>query len=210
MELRMLVGKGQRAGRAKIQESRICERPDSGFASCVLCLESCVLCLVSCVLTAASFAGANVLVGQTPVSTAPAHSTEVTLYFLHTEELKLATEKRAISQAANTVEQIKLTVAELIKGPTTMLERTIPEETQVREVFLDEKGCAYVDFSRDISQKHPGGTTGELITISSIVNTLTTNFPEEIRKVRILIGGREAETIAGHIDISRPIFPFEL
>ena len=80
----------------------------------------------------------------------------------------------------------------------------------MREVFLDEKGCAYVDFSRAISEKHLGGTSGELATIASIVNTLAANFPEEIRKVRILIDGKEARTIAGHIDISRPIFPFEL
>ena len=44
-------------------------------------------------------------------------STEVSLYFLDTEELKLATERRTINQAANTVEQIRLTIVELVKGP---------------------------------------------------------------------------------------------
>ena len=134
-------------------------------------------------------------------------STEISLYFADTELPKLVVEKRTINQAANIVEQIKSTVAELIKGPTTALVSTIPEGTMVREVFLDEKGCAYVDFSRAISEKHPGGTSGELVTIASIVNTLTVNFPEEIRKVRILIDGKEARTLAGHIDISRPISP---
>lgn len=156
-----------------------------------------------CILAAAIFAHEDVF-AQAP------RSTEVSLYFMDAEELKLMVEKRTIGQAVNIVEQMKLTVAELIKGPTTVLMSTIPEETKVREVFLDEKGCAYVDFSRAISQNHPGGTTGELVTVSSIVNTLTTNFPEEIRKVQILIGGKEAKTIAGHIDISRPVFPFRL
>lgn len=170
-----------------------------------------VLCSVSCrvnlwlvvfwVLAAAAFACEYALAEAQ-------RTTMVSLYFMDAEKLELAAERRTINQAANTVEQIKLTVVELIKGPTTALVSTIPEETEVREVFLDEKGCAYVDFSRAISQNHPGGTTGELITISSIVNTLTENFPEEIRKVRILIGGKETGTIAGHIDISRPIFPF--
>ena len=158
-----------------------------------------------CVLAASSF-------GREDVFGEVSRSTGVFLYFMDTEELRLVTERRTISQAANTVEQIKLTVAGLIEGPppTSALIRTIPEETEVREVFLDEKGCAYVDFSRAISQNHPGGTTGELVTIASIVNTLTANFPEDVQKVRILIGGKEAKTIAGHIDISRPIFPFEL
>ena len=150
------------------------------------------------------------LVASIVAAEAAPRSTQVSLYFMDTEELKLAVEKRSISQAETIIEQIKHTVAELIKGPTTALVSTIPGETEVREVFLDEKGCAYVDFSLAISRGHSGGTTGELATISSIVNTLTANFPEEIRQVRILIDGREAETIAGHIDISRPIFPFEL
>ena len=81
----------------------------------------------------------------------------------------LLAEKRAVSQAANIVEQIRSTVVELIRGPTTALVSAIPEGTMVREVFLDEKGCAYVDFSRAISENHPGGTTGELVTIASIV-----------------------------------------
>lgn len=158
---------------------------------------------IICMLAVVSFARGGVSV-ETP------GSTEIFLYFAHPEVLKLSTEKRTISQAANTVEQVRLTIVELIKGPTIVLAPTIPAGTLVRAVFLDEKGCAYVDFSRSISEKHPGGTSGELVTIASIVNTLTANFPEVIRKVRILIDGKEAETIAGHIDISRPIFPFEL
>ena len=158
---------------------------------------------MSCVLVVAGFARQD---GFAQVS----RSTTVSLYFVDVEELKLVAERRTISRAASTVEQIKLTVTELVKGPKTDLISTIPEETEVREVFLDEKGCAYVDFSRAISRNHPGGTTGELVTISSIVSTLTANFPEEIQKVQILIDGKEAESIAGHIDISRPISPFEL
>ena len=162
-----------------------------------------LLYLVICVLVVADFTHEDMFAGVP-------RSTEVSLYFVDTEELELVAERRTIDQAASTVEQMKLTVAELIKGPTTALISTIPEETKVREAFLDANGCAYVDFSRAISEKHPGGTTGELVTISSIVKTLTVNFPEEVRKVRILISGKEAETIAGHIDISKPIFPFEL
>ena len=155
------------------------------------------------VLAVASFAR-----GGPPVETSV--DSEVSLYFADVESLKLSIEKRTISQTENIVEQIKLVVSELTKGPATELAPTIPAGTSVREVFLDEKGCAYVDFSAALSENHPGGTTSELVTIASIVNTLTKNFPEAVQKVRIIIDGKEAETIAGHIDISRPIFPFEI
>ncbi|MBD3183575.1 hypothetical protein GF312_14880 [Candidatus Poribacteria bacterium] len=138
-------------------------------------------------------------------------TTEISLYFMDSNVLRLIVEKRSIELIPNTVNQMKMVINELLKGPiSAKLLACIPEGTELREIFLDEKGCAYVDFSRTISQKHPGGTTGELVTIASIVNTLSANFPEEVRKIRILIDGKEAKTLVSHIDISGPIFPFEL
>ena len=58
-------------------------------------------------------------------------------------------------------------------------------------------GMAYVDFSSTISANHPGGMVNEQATVYSIVNSLTYNLPE-IRQVKILVGGAEKETLAGH------------
>jgi len=133
---------------------------------------------------------------------------EIKLYFLDPEGNNFVPEKRYISQYGNITDQVKLTILELARGPQTGLVPSIPQGIDIREVFVDEKQCAYVDFTRSITQNHNGGTTGELITIASIVNTLTNSFPKHISKVRILIDGKEAKTIVGHIDISKPIFPF--
>ncbi len=132
----------------------------------------------------------------------------VSLYFLDIENQRLVPERRTLDFSGNIIDQIKITLIELIRGPLTSLAHTIPQGVEVREVFLDEKGCAYINFSRALSQNHPGGTTGEMITVASIVKTLTSTFPKEIHKVQILIDNRESKSIAGHIDISKPIFPF--
>lgn len=137
-------------------------------------------------------------------------STNIYLYFLDISSDRLKSEMRSINQAMSTVDQAKLTLTELVKGSTTGLKSTIPEGTVLLELFIDEKGCAYASFSYPLSQNHPGGITAELITIGSIVQTLASNFPEEIQKVQILIGNKEAKTLAGHIDISKPIPPFEI
>ncbi len=134
---------------------------------------------------------------------------EIKLYFLDQEGNNLVPEKRYISQYGNITDHIKLAILELSRGPQTALIPTVPQNIDIREVFVDEKQCAYIDLGRSIIQNHNGGTTGELFTISSIVNTLTESFPKNIRKVRFLIDGREAKTMAGHIDISKPIFPFK-
>jgi hypothetical protein len=43
-------------------------------------------------------------------------------------------------------------------------------------------------------------------TVFAVVNTLTYNF-KSIKRVFILIDGSEKETLAGHIDLSRPLLP---
>jgi hypothetical protein len=59
-----------------------------------------------------------------------------------------------------------------------------------------------VDFSKEITSRHPGGLQEELATIYSIVNTITENVPG-VDRVRILIQGMEAESLAGHIALNR-------
>ena len=78
---------------------------------------------------------------------------------------------------------------------------------------LSETGCANCsslrkDWQLSISRKrqalrHPGGLAMELASIYSVVNSLTQNVGK-IGRVQILIEGAEAETLAGHIDLSHP------
>ncbi|MBQ5389910.1 MAG: GerMN domain-containing protein, partial [Anaerovibrio sp.] len=48
-----------------------------------------------------------------------------------------------------------------------------------------------------------GGSTGEEMLVGSLVNTLT-EFPE-IKKVQILVEGKEIDSLSGHLDLSRPV-----
>ena len=62
----------------------------------------------------------------------------------------------------------------------------------------------YVDLSPELRQNHPGGTTNEILTVYAIVSALTTNLPA-VTGVQILIDGKEVDTLAGHLDLRRPI-----
>ena len=53
------------------------------------------------------------------------------------------------------------------------------------------------------SKNFVGGSTGEEFLVGSVVDTLT-NFPE-IKRVKILVQGREIETLSGHMDLSTPL-----
>jgi hypothetical protein len=97
----------------------------------------------------------------------------------------------------------RLIDAQLQPAPAPLLQ-AIPDGTSVRGVFIGEHGDAYVDMSGDISRNHPGGSLEELFTVYALVNVLTVNLPA-ITSVQILVDGREVETIAGHVDIRRPL-----
>lgn len=91
---------------------------------------------------------------------------------------------------------------QLIKGPNEPgLNRTIPKGVKLLGIEL-EKGIAKVNFSRELSTNHWGGSSGESATISSIVYTLTAL--QGIDKVQILIEGKTGETIAGHVILDQP------
>jgi hypothetical protein len=42
------------------------------------------------------------------------------------------------------------------------------------------------------------------MTVYTIVNAILTNLPN-LQEVQILIGGQEADTLAGHVDLRRPL-----
>jgi hypothetical protein len=49
------------------------------------------------------------------------------------------------------------------------------------------------------------GSSDEILTVYAIINSLTENVPA-IRRVGVLVGGRERDTF-GHLDLSRPLPP---
>ena len=71
-------------------------------------------------------------------------------------------------------------------------------------LFIGERGDAFVDLSGEVRGKHPGGALGELFTVYAIVNAITVNLPA-ITRVQILIDGKEADTLAGHVDLRHPL-----
>ena len=97
----------------------------------------------------------------------------------------------------------RATVQELIKGPMDEeLSATVPEETRLLDINI-AGGLCTVDLSKEFKENHWGGSSGEILTVYSLVNTLT-QFPT-VEQVEILIEGQKIETLAGHMDLSVPV-----
>lgn len=116
----------------------------------------------------------------------------------------LVMEERTVPFSADLADQVRVVVEELIRGSQTGLESTLVPETKVLDVFVAPRGVGYVDLSKHASEGQHEGSDAELLAVYSVVNSVTVNLPS-IKRVQILIDGRPASTLAGHVDISRPL-----
>ena len=102
--------------------------------------------------------------------------------------------------------QLRGVVEELVHGSKIGLGPTLAPDTKVLDVFVTARGIAYVDLSQEVVAGHSGGSEAERMTIYSVVNTLSTSFPA-VKRVQILVEDKPAQTLAGHIDLTRPLPP---
>lgn len=128
---------------------------------------------------------------------------QVFLYFCDRDGDFLMSEERSVTHSDDPVGLGRQIVKAIIEGPREGLVRTVPAEARLNAFFVAEGGVAYADFNEALREYHPGGVQTETMSIYSIVNSLVLNVPE-IKQVKILIGGREAATLAGHIDVRLP------
>jgi germination protein M len=128
----------------------------------------------------------------------------VKLFFQAADRSGLVIEERAVALAPDLSRQVRTVVEELARGSRIGLQPTLPAATRVLDVFVSARGVAYVDLSKEVAQEHPGGSEAELITVYSVVNSLTANFPA-VKRVQILVDDRPTPTLAGHVDLTRPL-----
>ena len=102
--------------------------------------------------------------------------------------------------------QIHQAVEELINWDGTSTVSPVAPEAGVRETWVSPGGIAYLDFDQSFYDFSGGGSLGELHTIYGILHTITESFPE-IVAVQFLVEGERKDTLAGHIDLSRPLLP---
>lgn len=130
----------------------------------------------------------------------------VTLYFSEEEGEYLVGEKREIPKKESVEEEAKEAIIELIRGPRGELIPTLPSQTELLGLQLDQRGLARVNFNRALTKNHPGGSSAEMMTVYSVVNSLTSNFPN-IKRVQFLVEGKQVETIAGHLSLRQSVPP---
>jgi germination protein M len=108
--------------------------------------------------------------------------------------------KPVLYKVTNSGDQHVQALEALFAGPPkqSKLLPIFPKETKVLGFSL-KNGIAYVNLNRNATQLNVGSSV-EVLAVASIVNTLT-KFPDVFR-VKLLIEGKEIESLAGHVDVT--------
>jgi hypothetical protein len=77
----------------------------------------------------------------------------------------------------------------------------VPAGADIREVYIVDPGLAVIDLNSAFADGHRSGVLVEELTVTSMVETLSENIPG-INRVKILIDGKQRDTLAGHADLA--------
>ena len=139
-----------------------------------------------------------------PAASTPGRKIKARLYYVSADGARLTGVDREVAYADGAAGQAQEIVNAQLSAVAAPLVSAIPPGTMLRALYLTNKGEAFVDLSKEVSTAHTGGTQDELLTIYAIVDALTSNLPA-VTSVQLLVDGKEVDTLAGHIDLRRPL-----
>jgi len=137
-----------------------------------------------------------------PVSNLPdntPHSVKVTLYFPNADASGLIPTDRTVVVADQEI--IKAMFSELASPPPG-IQNPLPKGTTLLSASVKDD-VATIDLSTEFRKNFGGGSTGEQMTMYSIVDTLTT-LPD-VHSVQFLLDGKKLDGILGNLDTSTPL-----
>jgi germination protein M len=145
-------------------------------------------------------------VARQPVIEPPAATPKIKarLFYLTADGLKLQPSEQEVPLGTTAAAQARHLVEAQLAPPPSTLVSAVPQGTALKELFLTPRGEAYVDLSAEVVKNHSGGSLDEMLTVYTLVAVLTENLPS-VTGVQILIDGHEVDTLAGHVDLRRPL-----
>jgi hypothetical protein len=136
----------------------------------------------------------------------------VTLYVAYDDDNRLVPQKLQIPLPAGKQQRAETILRALL---AIYLQKASPHPlgrgSDLRAVYLidspaatPESSLAVIDLNAPFADGHRSGILVESLTVASLVETLSANVPG-IHRVKILVEGKDRDTLAGHADLSNLI-----
>ncbi len=135
----------------------------------------------------------------------PSQAREIQMYFAQEDSPDYAEATLVVAKTDSLRKQMSRLLARMGTKTGKTGEPTLwPLAFKVRSAYLRSGGILILDFEKAVQYNQGVSAYTELLAVRSLLRTITANYAE-VQSVQFLIGGQESETLAGHVDISRPL-----
>lgn len=117
---------------------------------------------------------------------------------------QLQIEERKIPRRTGWMALGSATIEEYLKGPADQTSSSIPKDVKLNGLYKGADKILYVDLSDGFRRNFRGDALAEFLLMKGLYETVISNV-EDIRDVKVLIDGREAETLGGHFYLMYPL-----
>ncbi|MEW6602730.1 MAG: hypothetical protein AB1499_17295 [Nitrospirota bacterium] len=93
---------------------------------------------------------------------------------------------------------------QLIAAEDVIRRQIEPYKVRLIDLYMDNEGVIYIDLGEEIKRNFSGGVRDELGLIAGLYKGIKAVVPG-CTALRFLVQSSEAESLGGHIDISRPV-----
>jgi hypothetical protein len=138
----------------------------------------------------------------------PGASSETDDYFIlrvyYPIDNQLQIEERKAIRKRGLMAIAEATVEEYLKGPLGPAKSVIPQNTKILGIYKGADRILYIDLSDDFRRNFQGDALTEFLLLKSLHESLVSNV-EDIQDVKVLIEGKEVETLGGHLYLLYPL-----
>ena len=95
-------------------------------------------------------------------------------------------------------------VEQYLKGPVDAKASAMPQDAKLLSLYKGADGVLYVDLSEEFRRNFRGDALTEFLLLKGLYQSIISNV-EDIQDVKVLIEGKETETLGGHLYLLYPL-----
>ena len=128
----------------------------------------------------------------------------IALRFYYPVDGRLVLIEKKVSRRTKQLTMASAVIEEYFKGPGNGKSSQVPQNVKLLGLYRDASQMLYIDLSDELRRNFQGDALSEYLLLKGVYESLISNL-QDIQDIKILIEGKEAETLGGHIYLRHPL-----
>lgn len=117
---------------------------------------------------------------------------------------RLGVAEKPIPRRIRTSSLAEAVIEEYFRQPANATDSVIPAHVKILGLYRDAMQILYIDLSDELRRNFHADALSEYLMLQGLYETVVSNIPD-IRDVKVLVEGKEIETLGGHVLLKYPL-----